>query len=166
MLARLLIEVSEHLLQGGRDVAQAAPDPAARLAGLVAFHTEFALQEPDVIRVQDRDLLSLEPAAADRVRHLQRDYVRVWVRTLRELDEALTIERARTRAHATFGLLNSTPHSARARGTARDELVAMALRALDAPLLHDLPVMTERPAGRSAAPEPASRRSAPRAQLH
>ena len=46
---------------------------------LVAFHTDFALEEPDLIRVQDRDLSSLSELDARRVRRLQRDYVELWV---------------------------------------------------------------------------------------
>lgn len=131
ILARLLIEISEQLLQGGRAVVLAAPDPRQALARLVAFQTDFALREPDLIRVQDRDLSSLPPADARRVRRLQRDYVELWVGVLRELDPELTPDAARTRAHAAFGLLNSTPHSARVPAVARDQLVGMALRALD-----------------------------------
>ena len=95
------------------------------------FHTDFALDEPDLIRVQDRDLSSLSELDARRVRRLQRDYVELWAGALRRLDPGLTPEVARTRAHATFGLLNSTPHSARVPAVARDQLVGMALRALD-----------------------------------
>ena len=130
ILARLLIEVSERLLERGRAVVAAADGPDEALAQLVVFHTEFALGEPDLIRVQDRDLTSLSELDARRVRRLQRDYVELWAGVLRELDAALTVEVARTRAHATFGLLNSTPHSARVPAVARDQLVAMALRAL------------------------------------
>ena len=131
ILARLLIEISERLLQGGRAVVAEAADPRQALGRLVAFQTDFALREPDLIRVQDRDLSSLPPADARRVRRLQRDYVELWVGVLRELDAELTPDAARTRAHAAFGLLNSTPHSARVPAVARDQLVGMALRALD-----------------------------------
>ena len=132
ILARLLIEISEQLLQGGRAVLAQAEDPRQALVRLVAFQTNFALREPDLIRVQDRDLSSLAPGDARRVRRLQRDYVELWVGVLRELDPGLTPDAARTRAHAAFGLLNSTPHSARVPAVARDQLVGMALRALDA----------------------------------
>ena len=130
VLARLLIEVSERLLARGQAVAQAAGGPDEALVQLVVQHTEFALGEPDLIRVQDRDLGSLSELDARRVRRLQRDYVELWARVLREVDPDLTPEVARTRAHATFGLLNSTPHSARVPAVARDQLVGMALRAL------------------------------------
>jgi hypothetical protein len=61
---------------------------------------------------------------------LQRRYVELWVEVLQQLDTTLSADIARTRAHAVFGLLNSTPHSARSAASAREELVAMSLRAL------------------------------------
>lgn len=133
VLAQLLVDISEQLQQRARAVLDRHDPPAAALRQLVEVHVDFALAEPDLIRVHDRDLPSLQPRERRTVRRLQRGYVELWVDVLRALDHELTAEAARTRAHATFGLLNSTPHSARAPGVARRELVAMALRALDVP---------------------------------
>ena len=130
ILARLLVDISEQLVEGGRQVVSAAPEPGAALRSLVEFHTDFALAEPDLIRVQDRDLPSLNERDRARVRRLQRSYVESWTDVLRRRDPALPEETARLRAHAVFGLLNSTPHSARGRDEARRQLVEMALRAL------------------------------------
>lgn len=117
VLAALLVGVSQRLLDGGRAVVeQAAPDDAVRR--LVAFHAEFALTEPELISVQGRDLPNLSSPAARTVRRLQREYVEVWVRALTRLEPELSVEEARTRAHAAFGLLNSTPFSVRLRGDA------------------------------------------------
>ncbi len=131
VLARLLVGISEQLLEGGRAVVDGAPDPDAAVAGLVAFHADFATSEPDLIRVQDRDLASLSAPQAERVRSLQRSYVEVWVDELRRVRPGLTARHARTEVHALFGLLNSTPHSG-ATQEAREHLAAMALRALGA----------------------------------
>lgn len=130
LLARLLVDISEQLFDGGSAVVAANDDPAEALVGLVEFHTDFALAERDVIRVQDRDLESLEADDLRHVRRLQRRYVELWVDILRRLEPSLSADVARTRAHAVFGLLNSTPHSARTIANPRAELVAMALRAL------------------------------------
>ncbi len=62
--------------------------------------------------VQDRDWASLPDDAREKVRSLQRAYVDLWAGRLRELHPDLTPREARARAHACFGLLNSTPHSA------------------------------------------------------
>src|SRR6478735_12021641 len=61
VLAALLVGVSEGLLVGGRSVVATAADEQAALAALVRFHVDFALRDPDVIRVQDRDLAALSP---------------------------------------------------------------------------------------------------------
>jgi AcrR family transcriptional regulator len=130
LLARLLGGISEQLVTGGRRVVAGAHSPLEALQGLVAFHVDFALAEPDVIRVQDRDLASLNDRDRAVVRRLQRTYVELWTDVLCRLDPALTRETARLRAHAVFGLLNSTPHSARGRAEAARQLPEMALRAL------------------------------------
>ena len=130
LLARLLVDISQQLVDGGRGVVADAADDASALAQLVTFHTDFALAEADVIRVQDRDLSSLADADRTVVRRLQRTYVELWTGVLCRLEPALPVEVARLRAHAVFGLLNSTPHSARGRAEARRQLSGMALRAL------------------------------------
>jgi AcrR family transcriptional regulator len=101
VLGALLVGVSQNLLDGGNAVEQAAASPADALHGLIAFHVDFALAEADTIRVQDRDLDALAPEERREVRALQRRYIELWMRV-----------------QATFGLINSTPHSARGGGAA------------------------------------------------
>ena len=112
LLVELLVDVSARLLHGGTDVVDAARDARSALAGLIEFHLDFALDESDLIRVQDRDLGSLPEPARRQVRQFQRRYVELWATVLRETDPGLDESTARTKAHATFGLINSTPHSA------------------------------------------------------
>jgi AcrR family transcriptional regulator len=134
LLAEMLIGISEHLLAGGQEIAAAQDDPRDALAALVAFQADFALREPELIVVQDRDLANLPPAARRRVRQLQRTYVEIWVDTLRRAHPALPAGQARIAAHGAFGLLNSTPHSSTRDGTrsaqTADLLQRMALAAL------------------------------------
>jgi AcrR family transcriptional regulator len=132
VLGALLVGVSERLLVGGTAVAEAAADDAEALASLVRFHVDFALTEPDVIRVQDRDLAALSAQDGQSVRDLQRRYVEVWVDVLARLSPATDRAELRLRARATFGLLNSTPHSARSLTVVRTRgvLEEMALAAL------------------------------------
>lgn len=113
MLAEMLLRISERLLEGGSErVADAGADPAAQLRALVAFQVDFALDNPALITVQDRDLGSLTEADAAQVRRLQRRYVEVWVGVLARLHPGADAATCRARAHAIFGLINSTPHSA------------------------------------------------------
>lgn len=111
LLVELLVGVSTRLLAGAREVRSRETDAAAALDGLIDFHLDFALGEPDLIRIQDRDLAYLPVAAERQVRRSQRQYVEVWVGVLRQLDPDLAETDARLMAHAVFGLLNSTPHS-------------------------------------------------------
>ncbi|QKJ19565.1 TetR/AcrR family transcriptional regulator [Microbacterium hominis] len=142
LLSSLLIEVSRRLRDGGREVASSSPDALSRLRALVDFHVDFALHQADVIRVQDRDLASLASDSAHEVRRLQREYVEVWIGVLADLHPDRTAGDLRVRAHACFGLINSTPHVLHAhRGAtrpavsdveARRILADMALAALRA----------------------------------
>ncbi|WP_349360817.1 TetR/AcrR family transcriptional regulator [Cryobacterium sp. PH29-G1] len=135
VLAALLVDVSEELVAGGGAVVSATTEPAAALRDLVRFHVSFALTNPDVIRVQDRDLDSLAEADRHRVRALQREYVELWVQVLHRVHPSVDESQLRIRAHATFGLLNSTPHSARtpSQPAVRALLEEMALAALGLP---------------------------------
>jgi AcrR family transcriptional regulator len=113
MLAEMLLRISETLLEGGSERAAAAGnDPAAQVRALIAFQVEFALDNPSLITVQDRDLGSLTDDDAAQVRRLQRRYVEVWVGVLARLHPGADAATCRARAHAIFGLINSTPHSA------------------------------------------------------
>jgi AcrR family transcriptional regulator len=111
LLVELLVGISTRLLAGARDVRSRTPDATAALHGLIDFHLDFALNEPDLIRIQDRDLAHLPASAERQVRRAQRQYVEVWVSVLREVVPGLAEADARLMAHAAFGLLNSTPHS-------------------------------------------------------
>ena len=117
VLGALLVGVSEHLLSGGQSVGAGAAADDEALLGLVRFHVDFALNNPDVIRVQDRDLTSLADADRAAVRSLQRTYVELWVQVLSRLHPGVDAASLRIRAHAVFGLINSTPHSGRAPGS-------------------------------------------------
>ncbi|UTT70892.1 TetR/AcrR family transcriptional regulator [Arthrobacter sp. DNA4] len=139
VLADLLVTVSQELLDGGRQVVERTPDPQAALRQLVEFQVDFALGKPDVIRVQDRDFTNLSEQDQLAVRTLQRSYVEVWVDVLAKVHPGTDHAELRMRAHATFGLINSTPHSVRshgrrmAAGVARPLLERMALAALTVP---------------------------------
>ena len=131
LLADLLIDVSQQLLEGGSQRASAA-SPLQSLRLLIAFHTEFALRDRELIRIQDHDFANLALDDARTVSRLQRAYLEVWVDVLRQIDTTLTESAARTKIQAVFGLLNSTPHSASHRDieTTRSILETMALDAL------------------------------------
>jgi AcrR family transcriptional regulator len=142
LLVELLVGISTRLLAGAKGVVHSADSAADALDGLIDFHLDFALGESDLIRIQDRDLGHLPVPAKRQVRKSQRQYVEIWVQVLRNLDPALGDDDARLMAHATFGLLNSTPHSLKqvtAPETARSSravLRAMTVAALSSAERH------------------------------
>jgi AcrR family transcriptional regulator len=117
LLVELLVGISASLLAGARAVTDRGDDGPATLDGLIDFHLDFALGEPDLIRIQDRDLAHLPAPAERQVRKAQRQYVEIWVGVLRELNPGRAEADARLMAHAVFGLLNSTPHSMKSADT-------------------------------------------------
>jgi AcrR family transcriptional regulator len=138
ILTELLVGISERLLAEGTVRASAAADPDEALDALVRWHVSFALGSPELIRIQDRDLASMDETAARSVRRLQRRYVEIWVAQLRARNPELAEDAARATVHATFGLLNSTPYSATGgaarlgRGRMADLLHRLGLAALRA----------------------------------
>jgi AcrR family transcriptional regulator len=137
LLVELLVEVSTRLLAGGREVVgRHGDDPAAALHALIDFHLDFTLGEPDLIRIQDRDLSHLPAPALRQVRRSQRQYVEIWVKVLRDLYPVRDEADARLMAHAAFGLMNSTPYSTKPAGEkpagsrSRSVLRAMTIAAL------------------------------------
>ncbi|MGH3952101.1 MAG: TetR/AcrR family transcriptional regulator, partial [Pseudonocardiaceae bacterium] len=111
MLGEMLTHISQVLFEGGTARATSATDPADKLTELVAFHTDFALANPALITVQERNLGNLRDSDRRQVRALQRRYVEVWVHAIRDAVPGVSEERARSAAHAVFGLINSTPHN-------------------------------------------------------
>jgi|SRR5476651_167430 AcrR family transcriptional regulator len=132
VLAALLIDVSRELVSGADSVIASSTDSASALRSLIAFHVDFALSNPDVIVVQDRDLDSLGSDDRELVRSLQRGYIEAWVGVLADIHPVTSTAELRIRARATFGLINSTPHSARTspKAAVRTLLESMAMAAL------------------------------------
>lgn len=132
MLGEMLTNISQVLFQGGTARATATKDPAEVLAELVDFHVDFALENPALITVQERNLGNLRDEDRRQVRALQRRYVEVWVQAIRDAVAGVSEQRARSAAHAVFGLINSTPHN---RYLERGELAGL-LRNLALGALH------------------------------
>ncbi len=111
MLGEMLTSISEVLLAGGQ-ARVAHPGAAdAILAELVSFQVDFALDNPALITVQERNLGNLTDPDRRRVRALQRRYVEIWVDAIRAAVVTMDEPTARAAAHAVFGLINSTPYS-------------------------------------------------------
>lgn len=112
LLGELLVGCSRGLLAGARKRSAELDDPRAALRSLVEFHVDFALTQPELIVVQERDWTHLRGDDRATVRRLQRSYVDRWAEVLTAVQPGLTREVARAAVQAAFGLMNSTPHSA------------------------------------------------------
>ncbi len=113
ILTQALTAISERLLTEGVKRRDAAGTPSKALDGLIGWHIDFALGNPALIVIQEREWANLESSGRKEVRSLQLAYIDVWVDTVRQLRDDLDPPEARAAVQATFGLLNSTPHSAR-----------------------------------------------------
>ncbi|MET1071614.1 MAG: TetR/AcrR family transcriptional regulator [Umezawaea sp.] len=125
MLGEMLTSISERLLDGGLARVDASTGPEDALRALVGWHVDFALDDPALITVQIRNLANLTDPDRRRVRALQRRYVEVWVETIQRTVSEVDEPTARAAAHAVFGLINSTPHSAHLD---RDQMAALLSR--------------------------------------
>ncbi|WP_125777747.1 TetR/AcrR family transcriptional regulator [Antribacter gilvus] len=124
ILGQCLLHASEQLLAG-------AKDRAGTIDALIGWHTEFALERPSLIVIQEREWRTLGPDVREQVRERQLAYIGVWTDALHPLRPDLEPAEARAAVQAVFGLLNSTPHSARiGRDAMRALLTRMARAAL------------------------------------
>ncbi|AHI01133.1 TetR/AcrR family transcriptional regulator [Kutzneria viridogrisea] len=133
MLGEMLTSISEVLLGGALERVRTAEGPLAALHALIGWQVDFALDNPALITVQERDLGNLADSDRQQVRALQRQYVEVWVSAISQVVPAAGEPAARAASHAVFGLINSTPHSAHLdRGQMAELLHRMALAAVRA----------------------------------
>ena len=131
ILTQSLISISERLLAEGRSRSENARSADEALAALIDWHTEFALAHPALIVIQEREWANLEADGRREVRALQLAYVDIWVDTVQHLRDDLDAAEARAAVQATFGLINSTPHSARiSESSMASRLARMARAAL------------------------------------
>lgn len=127
ILGQCLLRASDQLLTGARELL---PNQDA-LAALIARHADFALDNPALIVIQEREWGALGAEVRAEVRAHQLAYIDVWTDALRPLRPDLATTEARAAVQAAFGLLNSTPHSARiGRATMHALLTTMARSAL------------------------------------
>lgn len=125
MLGVLIGQAGYNLLLGGREIEKKYSDTYERLQKLVELQTDFAMSSSDVIRVQDRDLAAVEVLRQRQIRRTQREYIDIWVRTMESVHPQETVDQRLVRAHALFGLMNSTGHSF--RGLAKRQQTASFL---------------------------------------
>lgn len=137
LLETLLVDISIRLVDGARAAISAheesgSENPEDLMRALVMRHVEFASTEPDIIRVQGREIHNLEPDALKKVRSLQLTYLRMWTDVLLECRPDLGREVARLRVQLAAGLINSVRYVIHWAGEdlVRDQTYRMAVAAL------------------------------------
>ncbi|MGW0805399.1 TetR/AcrR family transcriptional regulator [Nonomuraea sp. NPDC002799] len=134
LLAEMLLDISSRLRESAVMVATSSAGPPETLDALLNVQITFAIEQPALITVHDRELGNVPEPQRRQIRRLQRLYVEEWVTVLAELHPSCPAAHLRAATHAVFGLLNSTPHSASelpGHGM-RPLLHAMARAAIDA----------------------------------
>ncbi|KQX74218.1 TetR/AcrR family transcriptional regulator [Aeromicrobium sp. Root472D3] len=131
VLTQSLIAISERLLEQGRSRSENARNADDALTALIDWHIEFALGHRALIVIQEREWANLGADGRRDVRALQLAYIDIWVDTVQHLRDDLDAAEARAAVQATFGLINSTPHSARiSESSMASRLARMARAAL------------------------------------
>ena len=113
MLGEMLIAISEHLLNQGKQTVRLQSEPARALDQMVRDHVSFAIGHPELITVHHRDLVHTTESDHRRIRRLQAAYVELWVDLIAHASPSLNRRSATAAVLAAIGLINSTPHSAR-----------------------------------------------------
>lgn len=78
LLAGIMRECLERLLEGAGKVTEGVADPRERLGRLVALHVLSHALRPDETRVVDNELRALSPAAQEPVVRLRDAYEQLW----------------------------------------------------------------------------------------
>jgi AcrR family transcriptional regulator len=136
ILTELLTEVSEGLLTSARKVIDSVEDPVQQIEQLIDVHVDFALAEPELIRLHNRELYRIDDDNLRRVRAAQGHYLGLWATALAEFDHSFVGEAGRAAAQMVAGLLNSTESSRRRwdAGELREVMVRLARGAVGLPV--------------------------------
>ena len=147
LLTEMLSDISDRLLEGGQRCVADGGDDHGALANLVRWQVQFALEHPELITVQARDLAHVPEPARQRIRRTQRLYAELWVGALGGLAPAVSEAQRRAATHAAIGLINSTPFL----GSSLDrESVAALLEQMATAALHRAVGLAPSGAGRAA----------------
>jgi AcrR family transcriptional regulator len=132
LLTEMLSDISDQLLVGGTRCTSNARDDRHALTNLVRWQVQFALEHPELITVQARDLAHVPLPARQRIRRTQRLYAEQWVTALGGVAPEVPESLRRAATHAAIGLINSTPYLAASlnRASVAALLERMALAAL------------------------------------
>ena len=108
ILTELMTGISEHLLFEARKIVDGLEDPRERLAVLIDFQVDFALSQPELIRLHNRELFRMGEEGRGRVRSAQGSYLKLFAEALEEMDARYKEEAGRITAQLVMGMINSS----------------------------------------------------------
>ena len=112
ILTELMTGISEHLYAEAQEILRGIEDPRGRLEILIDFHTSFALEQSELIRLHNRELFRMGDEGHDRVRAAQGRYLSLWAESLQRLGPAYEGDGARITAQLVVGLINAAEYLA------------------------------------------------------
>lgn len=132
ILTELMTGISEHLFVEAQEILRGISDPRERLEILIDFHTSFALEQSELIRLHNRELFRMSEEGRDRVRAAQGHYLGLWAESLERLGSTYEGDGARITAQLVIGLINAAEYLTRSVGSAllRRQVVLSARSAL------------------------------------
>ncbi|WP_293768569.1 TetR/AcrR family transcriptional regulator [uncultured Corynebacterium sp.] len=139
LLSELLVDISTRLLDGAKAIearhAELGDGPRALLEDLIAFHVDICVDEPDRIRVQEREHWTIVAVDSEKIRMLQRAYMNLWTDALVQVLPDFDRSTARMRVQLTAGLIGSSRyvHHWANPEVLREQLRVMAWAAILAP---------------------------------
>jgi AcrR family transcriptional regulator len=107
ILAALLDQVMDRLLDEAGQIMASEPDGDRQLAALVRGQVMFAVDDRYLVRLYQREVHTLPAADRRRLSRLQRHYIEEWVHLLTELRPELDDGQARAIVHAAIGAIQS-----------------------------------------------------------
>ena len=130
ILNELLTGISDYLLQEARRLLEGVGDPRDQLETLVDFHLDFALSQPELIRLHQRELFRLAQDGREKVRVAQGHYLGLWAACLAANDPQFEGDAGKITAQLVTGMINSSQNTERWAGKAvLRRQVALAARA-------------------------------------
>ncbi|WP_426716384.1 TetR/AcrR family transcriptional regulator [Corynebacterium auriscanis] len=130
ILNELLTGISEHLLREAEKLLDGVVGPRDQLETLVDFHIDFALGQPELIRLHQRELFRLADDGREKVRAAQGHYLALWATSLAAFDPSFKGEAGKITAQLVTGMINSSQNTTRWAGEAvLRRQVALATRA-------------------------------------
>lgn len=149
LLAQILIDISVRLVDGARAVLEVSRreqwEPRHTLRQLLQHHVQFAITEPDRIRIQESEGDNLDSRQRAKVRSLQRLYLTMWMDVLRAEYPELSADQAQMKVQMAAGLINSSRHvlkwagpEATARGAFDMALAALGVETQDTSVTEDV----------------------------